>query len=930
MLLHLRSASLFLCCSIGSSHAQLRKPSGLSTGSIKPGEELETAAVQTLPTSAGISRVLYDRTSPYPEYYQHLGTYCTDYDNNDLCKSTSLVSHPGLGTCEGADIATGYLNRHCQIDCVRERCSNDRRCKGFTKKTVKIYTLFGGSLRYTNYKLKSSVERGGTQGLKIFNTDFTCSEKIDSVPQYTHLRSGYCRNYDRNDLCKKNSLVSPLPGTCFGASTFNGYFPTYCQLDCVLERCRKDPECKGFTKYQRGNSLPKYKLKSSVIRGVSSSKKYSCFFKTHPCRNDKDCDSAMFCDPAQGQCATTWDFGDTACSKRPTPGRFVSSLIPENKLLDGKIDFSEILQSLYNEFSSYTGIAVLVADWNCRDPSNTNIATMAENSGVTSCENFDFLDETEVIVSGFEKDEVGFCVAVNIFTNTYAIAQADLATVSIGGVIDITVSTIGASISGDFALSSSNEMWDGNNKDIMDFSGHFIVKAEATAGFKLTKIVTVEIGAGLSLLVNADPEHDGIEDPFQDIEGLDVAIFIQAEVTPVFIIEINNDEIELDFGEAIAASIDIYAEKTGHGSRLLFAGQIGLSLDGFCDSIDLLAVVCDFFGASGNLSTNIQVYANDQSFGLSATLEGELQFGPDWPDEVKEFMDTVLPPIDFEFGLGIELEVSNDNLSVCVISGSFNMCLATCNGHDDCDKDYFCEPILKICLPKSENFKPAGCNGLVKDSDKMCLSGVCVNLACQPCRKINTNDRCEKNEHCAAWGAFNQRCISDKNNGDVCLLDDECKSGICGGLTCEPCRKINTNDNCGSHMHCGLHNTNHRCINDKDRGSMCTLDDECKSGKCDILGCVDCYRNGSGCSSSQYCDLGKCVAKLGFKHVCAEDRVCESGVCAVTCTTNSCKGHACPFGDDYGVSGRNKCCKIAKTCLWGHCVGGGTDKNNCC
>jgi len=167
-----------------------------------------------------------------------------------------------------------------------------------------------------------------------------------------------------------------------------------------------------------------------------------------------------------------------------------------------------------------------------------------------------------------------------------------------------------------------------------------------------------------------------------------------------------------------------------------------------------------------------------------------LQFGPEWPDEVKDFIPSVkdfIPPIDFKSGLGIEFKVINDRSTVCVDAGSFKQCIAICDDHGDCDEESFCEPALKICLPKRENSELFGCFFLSEDSDRMCKSGICLNFACQPCRYVNRNDACEENEHCAIDGAIdgiNHKCISDKGNGALCRFDDECKSGKCLLFVC--------------------------------------------------------------------------------------------------------------------------------------------------
>jgi len=168
------------------------------------------------------------------------------------------------------------------------------------------------------------------------------------------------------------------------------------------------------------------------------------------------------------------------------------------------------------------------------------------------------------------------------------------------------------------------------------------------------------------------------------------------------------------------------------------------------------------------------------------------------------------------------------------------------------------------------------------------------------CPEIDSSRGCESNEFCAG-PLF--KCESRRDTGDVCSNKNACKSGKCDAGFCVNCYRDGTG--CTSSQYCDLgrckttHGFRHPCVENR----------VCKSGKCDGVFCVNCYRSGLGCSSSQYCDLGNCKTKHDFRHICAENRVCKSGVCAGTCTTNSCRGHVCPFGDDYGAFGRDKCCK---------------------
>merc|ERR1712129_430726 len=110
----------------------------------------------------------------------------------------------------------------------------------------------------------------------------------------------------------------------------------------------------------------------------------------------------------------------------------------------------------------------------------------------------------------------------------------------------------------------------------------------------------------------------------------------------------------------------------------------------------------------------------------------------------------------------------------------------------------------------------------------------------------------------------------------------------------------------------------------------CSSGSACTSGICDLGICVECTRLGSGCSENQYCDLGTCKSKLGFGSFCLTNSACLSNVCDGTCTTTSCIGYYCPFGETRGACGKTKCCKIKRVCIpWGGCHGGGTNCGLC-
>ena len=170
-------------------------------------------------------------------------------------------------------------------------------------------------------------------------------------------------------------------------------------------------------------------------------------------------------------------------------------------------------------------------------------------------------------------------------------------------------------------------------------------------------------------------------------------------------------------------------------------------------------------------------------------------------------------------------------------------------------------------------------------------------------------DECSKCSNEATWwwskGFFACGAEPRWSDGMLCVI----------GLSCEACMNPATHWWSKALTACGPEEM-------LETGKICFENRVCASGKCDLGFCVDCLKSGTGCSSQQYCDLGRCKNKHGFGAACVEDRVCQSGVCwFFSCTTDSCKNHICFFGDVYGVCNKDKCCRN---------VFGDADCTNCC
>ena len=129
-------------------------------------------------------------------------------------------------------------------------------------------------------------------------------------------------------------------------------------------------------------------------------------------------------------------------------------------------------------------------------------------------------------------------------------------------------------------------------------------------------------------------------------------------------------------------------------------------------------------------------------------------------------------------------------------------------------------------------------------------------------------------------------------NGGLCTEGGDYESRKCNEGLCSECL---ANTDCTSDKYCLA------CkgyVHKHNNGTPCLTGNNCKSGKCNGGTCSECSNDRDYRRSTHGCLLGKaCVNKVDY-----------------------CQIHPCPFGADYHVSGKVKCCKH----VWGK-----TDTNNC-
>ena len=244
-----------------------------------------------------------------------------------------------------------------------------------------------------------------------------------------------------------------------------------------------------------------------------------------------------------------------------------------------------------------------------------------------------------------------------------------------------------------------------------------------------------------------------------------------------------------------------------------------------------------------------------------------------------------------------------------------------------------------------------------------CLSDACDGISSLTCEapdtcgngKIETGEGCDDGETVAGDGC-NASCLLE--DGSMCTTGAQCESGTCditGSMTCvqggmcgnnmmdagEACDDGGTAPGDGCSENCLLEN-----------GEPCTLDGQCESTVCDVVGsntCEDANVCGNGkTEGTESCDDGNILdgdgctsmCKLENGQACTLDTQCASGVCDTT-SSNTCEpasicgngkletGEGC---DDGGTASGDGCsdmcfledgeaCTLSSACGSGFCIG---------
>lgn len=254
---------------------------------------------------------------------------------------------------------------------------------------------------------------------------------------------------------------------------------------------------------------------------------------------------------------------------------------------------------------------------------------------------------------------------------------------------------------------------------------------------------------------------------------------------------------------------------------------------------------------------------------------------------------------------GIDADCSSDacNFGLCVAPGSLDP-PTPCTTNNACSTGV-CN--LGLC---SNGGLPVGtpCS-----TDGACSSGSCSGVCTAAC----SNGLCETGEKCGDVDS-GLECTSDCGlcrDGEICIADDDCQSGLCGGGFC---------------LATGLPN-----------GSVCVDSGQCDSGLCNGGICLPqgSVPDGGVCTSNDACQSGICNAglclgsPLGAGAVCTTDLACVSGdcngFCVQRCGDGRCDGTEICGGSNSGLECNSDCgkcgngtpCTSSSDCASGFCAG---------
>ncbi len=262
-----------------------------------------------------------------------------------------------------------------------------------------------------------------------------------------------------------------------------------------------------------------------------------------------------------------------------------------------------------------------------------------------------------------------------------------------------------------------------------------------------------------------------------------------------------------------------------------------------------------------------------------------------------------------------------------------------CNDGNVCTDD--------TCDPEDGCFFES--NALPCEDGNVCTMGdQCAGGQCQAGAEAECDDGnvCTDDSCLPGIGCLHQFNTNPCNDLNECTAGDECKAGLCAGLSPVSCNDGNlcTDDSCNPSAGCSYKHNANPC----DDGNVCTTGDACKSGTCQGVGALN-------CDDANNCTLDWCDPVEGCVHQdndgpcddgnnCTTGDACSGGVCKSTgilecddnnpCTSDTCEpGPGCVFNDNTMPCNDGDACTTGDVCADGACVSTGVlgcDDGNPC
>lgn len=274
--------------------------------------------------------------------------------------------------------------------------------------------------------------------------------------------------------------------------------------------------------------------------------------------------------------------------------------------------------------------------------------------------------------------------------------------------------------------------------------------------------------------------------------------------------------------------------------------------DGY-DTVLYLRGTCD--------ASSTEVACNDDTFGLSASLDVEIDAG-----EYFLFLDAYSGSVG-EFTLDLDFEILCDDL--CTLSNrrcsdnDAELCMVQANGCTDWS-------VLETCV-----------------GSEVCLDGFCESVCTDECRPTGVRQCADLSQYevcgsydddpCLEWGATTS-----------CPPDRSCQLGICVEGCVDECPG-------NGEIECATDNATHQCRISADgcliwgANIMCDPGQHCEGDRC-VAGCVDtCTVAGQqrcmGTNGVQTCDdfNGDGCIEWGVAEICPDEQTCADGICVDGC-----------------------------------------------